>query len=757
AKAVCRDVDEATDIEYGFVGESVKENIIIKEKCDEYEYTFKVNSHGLTAKLSEDKKEIGFYADESAEDVKFKIPAPFMFDAKGDTSTDVHYELKENGEGEYTFKVIAAAEWINRDATTLPVTVDPTVYSGFSSFLTYSSYCVDTPNVPYNEYGWIYAGSYMGDIYRTNFTINKSVITQELSIAGNVASMTLNLQLVEPINSYSQITVGSDIMSLNAGQYEIAIDITDAYNLGISNTIMTSIGGTRYDNCYVMAFGVNDYSYSPYITAEYSIPVNSISVSPTNMEIYVGSSQRITATVSPDEATNKDVIWHSNYPNIASVSSSGLVTGKSHGNATIFATSADNSIIQASCSVSVRNINVQSLSLSHEKVLLKKNESFTLIPTITPSNATNKTLYWETDRGDTFGSVHIDEENGTVTAIEDGVVTITVTTQDGGFSETCTVEIDSRDRANVVREQIGDTVYFNIVFEDGKVWKSIGCDMSLPENQSDIIEGMRNPKYQHLLYEHERRFLYNSSQRFTEKQLAFIYLLDPLGVEYVVKNYYLNSQYDDDSENDDWELVDWLTFKDNIYKAIFNPREDQFYFTYVNGHINYVHPYNVTNRENVYSCAEVLFGKHNILSWDNLWETIFSLVLEGIFGEVINAIETTIEVYQAMFHSGSFVGTANGVAATFARNYLEDNYMDESLGSVLESACSFMYGWPGTLLQVLNAVKEDVIDSFIVPNINDLTIYDAVNNLDDYRVSFGVGNNVIPINEIIALCSANNN
>ena len=40
-----------------------------------------------------------------------------MFDAKGDTSTDVHYELKENGEGEYTFKVIADADWINRDAT----------------------------------------------------------------------------------------------------------------------------------------------------------------------------------------------------------------------------------------------------------------------------------------------------------------------------------------------------------------------------------------------------------------------------------------------------------------------------------------------------------------------------------------------------------------------------------------------------------------------------------------------------------------
>ena len=65
------------------------------------------------------------------------------------------------------------------------------------------------------------------------------------------------------------------------------------------------------------------------------IPVTSVSVSPTSATINVNGTQQLSATVSPSDATNKSVTWSSSNTSVATVSSSGLVTGVSAGNATI--------------------------------------------------------------------------------------------------------------------------------------------------------------------------------------------------------------------------------------------------------------------------------------------------------------------------------------------------------------------------------------------------------------------------------------
>lgn len=65
------------------------------------------------------------------------------------------------------------------------------------------------------------------------------------------------------------------------------------------------------------------------------IPVTGVSVSPTSATISVNGTQQLSATVSPSDATNKSVTWSSSNTSVATVSSSGLVTGVSAGNATI--------------------------------------------------------------------------------------------------------------------------------------------------------------------------------------------------------------------------------------------------------------------------------------------------------------------------------------------------------------------------------------------------------------------------------------
>lgn len=72
-----------------------------------------------------------------------------------------------------------------------------------------------------------------------------------------------------------------------------------------------------------------------------SIPVSSVSVSPTTASLYAGNTQQLSATIAPANATNKSVTWSSSNTVVATVNSSGLVTAVSAGTANITATTQD--------------------------------------------------------------------------------------------------------------------------------------------------------------------------------------------------------------------------------------------------------------------------------------------------------------------------------------------------------------------------------------------------------------------------------
>ncbi|OOH81357.1 hypothetical protein BOW65_09755 [Pseudomonas koreensis] len=77
---------------------------------------------------------------------------------------------------------------------------------------------------------------------------------------------------------------------------------------------------------------------SPTITRFPFVPVTSVSVAPTTASIAVAATRQLTASALPAEAA-QNVTWTSSAPSVATVSSSGLVTGVSAGSATITATS----------------------------------------------------------------------------------------------------------------------------------------------------------------------------------------------------------------------------------------------------------------------------------------------------------------------------------------------------------------------------------------------------------------------------------
>jgi hypothetical protein len=171
------------------------------------------------------------------------------------------------------------------------------------------------------------------------------------------------------------------------------------------------------------------------------IPVDSVSISKTTITLVEGDSETLSVTVSPSTATNKSVSWSSSRPDVATVDEDGKVTAVKAGSATVIVITTDGSKT-AKCDVTVepRPIPVAGISLDKSSLELVEGEESSLIATIAPSDASNKTFTWSSSNS----QVATVDDNGKVKAIAPGTATITATTADGGKTATCVVSVEAK-------------------------------------------------------------------------------------------------------------------------------------------------------------------------------------------------------------------------------------------------------------------------------------------------------------------------
>ena len=159
-------------------------------------------------------------------------------------------------------------------------------------------------------------------------------------------------------------------------------------------------------------------------------PVTSVTLNKTSASVKAGETVTLTATVKPDDATDKTVTWSTSDASVATVND-GVVTAKKVGTATITAKAGDKS---ATCEITVVSTPVTAVTLNKTSVSLKAGETVTLTATVKPDDATDKTVTW----GSSDESV-AKVENGIVTAIGKGLSTITA--KAGDTSATCMVTV----------------------------------------------------------------------------------------------------------------------------------------------------------------------------------------------------------------------------------------------------------------------------------------------------------------------------
>lgn len=166
------------------------------------------------------------------------------------------------------------------------------------------------------------------------------------------------------------------------------------------------------------------------------ILVTGVTLDQAELALYTGQSETLTATVTPNDATNPNVTWSSDRSDVATVDN-GVVTAVGEGTAIITVTTADGGKT-ATCAVTVTaaTVPVTGVSLNKTSTSLYVGGSETLTATVQPGNASNQTVTWSTSDA-SVATV----ENGVVRATGRGTATITVTTVDGGFTADCTVTV----------------------------------------------------------------------------------------------------------------------------------------------------------------------------------------------------------------------------------------------------------------------------------------------------------------------------
>lgn len=245
-------------------------------------------------------------------------------------------------------------------------------------------------------------------------------------------------------NTYGQLGNGTMDSESYYGK-PIATNITDV-SLGKDFGGYIDLNNKLYcwgnNTCGQLGTGRGGLSSEPKTVIENGLCLKTINaeileLNKTELSLKKGKTEKLTAVITPADASDKSVTWSSSDNSVATVDNTGLVKAVKVGKAVITAKTSNG--LTAQCIVKVE-FPVTSFTVSPAKTkTLDIDGTFTFKSKIYPANADNKTLLYSSSNED----VAVVDENGTVTAISAGTAKIMITAQSNP-SKTRTVTVKVR-------------------------------------------------------------------------------------------------------------------------------------------------------------------------------------------------------------------------------------------------------------------------------------------------------------------------
>lgn len=165
-----------------------------------------------------------------------------------------------------------------------------------------------------------------------------------------------------------------------------------------------------------------------------SEPVLGVTLSSKSLTMTTGRTKTLVANINPATATNKSVTWKSSDKSVVEVNKKGKVEAVGPGQATITCTTKDGLYV-AKCKITVIQ-SVISVRLNKTSTTIGIGDTKKLTATIKPKDATNQEVIWRSSNS----KIARVTQSGRVTALKEGTVKITCTTEDGGLVAVCTVK-----------------------------------------------------------------------------------------------------------------------------------------------------------------------------------------------------------------------------------------------------------------------------------------------------------------------------
>ena len=225
--------------------------------------------------------------------------------------------------------------------------------------------------------------------------------------------------------------------------------------------------------------GIYDYK----IVTE-NVEPNSVSL-PNNVSLNVGESKYLTATVNPSDAITELTWSSSNYPTI-NVSQDGRILAQKEGTSVITVSTSNGKT--ASCTVTATrpNVAVTSINVTPSSYTIDVGEKYKLTATISPSNATDKSVIWSSDNS----SVVSVDNSGNICGMTAGTAIITAKSSNGKTA-TCKITCKAKIPDVVISDSEGISsipTIANVKYERMlyKGWNSMCLPFSLKREQLDV-------------------------------------------------------------------------------------------------------------------------------------------------------------------------------------------------------------------------------------------------------------------------------
>ena len=169
------------------------------------------------------------------------------------------------------------------------------------------------------------------------------------------------------------ICMSSDNTSIS-GKIGSVIDLWIKAEKGIAGNQIVKVENIIFSDVKARTYRMDPLSFV--VDVKY-VPATSVSISESNMQLEVSDSRQLTASLLPENCTDKTILWKSDNEKVATVSDNGMIIARSAGKCSIIASTADN-LIQAKCAVTVTKIPLTAHVANTTKVYGDANPEFNI-------------------------------------------------------------------------------------------------------------------------------------------------------------------------------------------------------------------------------------------------------------------------------------------------------------------------------------------------------------------------------------------